>query len=89
MNERRKIKSLVLGCLYEPSSWIHLPNEIKITTDSGRSKSVNIASERTTIRFGKKTKTLQLQITGPKVIPIGFPGEGNAPCIFMDEIILR
>ncbi len=89
MNERRKIKSLVLGCLYEPSSWIHLPNEIKITTDSGRSKSVNIASERTTIRFGKKTKTLQLQITGPKVIPIGFPGEGNAPWIFMDEIILR
>ena len=89
LEEKRKIKGLELGYLYEPSSWIHLPNEVKITMDSGRSKSVTIASERTTIRFGKKTKTLQLQITGPKVIPIGFPGEGNAPWIFMDEIILR
>ena len=89
LEERRKIKSLELGCLYEPSSWIHLPNEVKITTDSGRTKSVNIASERTVIRFGNKTQTLRLQITGPKTIPVGFPGEGSSPWIFMDEIIVR
>jgi hexosaminidase len=89
LEERRKIKSLELGCLYEPSSWIHLPNEVKITTDSGRTKSVNIASERTVIRFKNKTQTIRLQITGPKTIPVGFPGEGSAPWIFMDEIIVR
>ena len=89
LEERRKIKSLELGCLYEPSSWIHLPNEVKITTDSGRTKSVNIASERTVIRFKNKTQTIRLQITGPKTIPVGFPGEGSSPWIFMDEIIVR
>ena len=89
LEERRKIKSIELGCLYEPSSWIHLPNEVKITTDSGKTKHVNITSERTVIRFGKKAQTLRLQITGPKTIPVGFPGEGSTPWIFMDEIIVR
>ncbi len=89
LNQKRKIKGLELGCLYEPSSWIHLPININITTDSGRSKSVKIASERTTIKFRNKTQILQLEITGPKSIPPGFPGEGNAPWIFMDEIIVR
>lgn len=89
LEERRKIKILELGCLYEPSSWIHLPNEVVITTDSGKTKRVSVTSERTVIRFEKKTQTLQLQITGPKTIPVGFPGEGNTPWIFMDEIIVR
>ena len=89
LEEKRKIKDLELGYLYEPSSWIHLPNEVKITMDSGRTKSVNIASERTVIRFKNKTQTIRLQITGPKTIPVGFPGEGSAPWIFMDEIIVR
>lgn len=89
LEEKRKIKDLELGYLYEPSSWIHLPNEVKITMDSGRTKSVNIASERTVIRFKNKTQTIRLQITGPKKIPVGFPGEGSTPWIFMDEIIVR
>ncbi len=89
LEEKRKIKGLELGYLYEPSSWIHLPNEVKITTDSGKTKCVNITSERTVIRFGYKTQTLRLQITGPKTIPVGFPGEGSTPWIFMDEIIIR
>ncbi len=89
LEEKRKIKDLELGYLYEPSSWIHLPNEVKITMDSGRTKSVNIASERTVIRFKNKTQTIRLQITGPKTIPVGFPGEGSTPWIFMDEIIVR
>jgi len=87
--EKRKTKSLELGFLYEPSSWIHLPSEVKIITDSGKTKNVNITSERTVIRFGNKTQSLRLQIIGPKTIPIGFPGEGSAPWIFMDEVIIR
>jgi hypothetical protein len=89
LNQKRKIKGLELGCLYEPSSWIHIPLNMKITTDSGRSKSVKIASERTTIKFRNKTQILQLEITGPTSIPPGFPGEGNAPWIFVDEFIIR
>jgi hexosaminidase len=89
LEEKRKIKDLELGFLYEPSSWIQLPSEVKITTNNGRTKSVNISSERTSIRFRNKTQSLRLQITGPKTIPSGFPGEGNTPWIFMDEIIIR
>lgn len=89
LQEKRKIKDLELGCLYEPSSWIHLPNEVVITTDSGKTKRVHVTSERTVIRFRNKTQFLRLQIIGPKAIATGFPGEGNTPWIFMDEIIVR
>jgi hypothetical protein len=89
LDKNRKTKTLELGFLYEPSSWIHLPSEVKITTNNGRTKSVNILSERTSIRFKNKTRSLRLQIIGPKTIPSGFPGEGNTPWIFMDEIIVR
>jgi hypothetical protein len=50
---------------------------------------VKITSERTVIRFRNKTQSLRLQITGPKTIPSGFPGEGNTPWIFMDEILIK
>jgi hypothetical protein len=89
LDKNRKTNALELGFLYEPSSWIHLPSEVKITTNNGRTKSVNILSERTSIRFKNKTRSLRLQIIGPKTIPSGFPGEGNTPWIFMDEIIVR
>jgi hypothetical protein len=89
LEEKRKIKDLELGFLYEPSSWIQLPSEVKITTNKGKTKSVNISSERTIIRFRNKTQSLRLQITGPKTIPSGFPGEGNTPWIFMDEILIK
>jgi hexosaminidase len=89
LEEKRKIKGLELGFLYEPSSWIHLPSEVKLTTNKGKTKSVKITSERTVIRFRNKTQSLRLQITGPKTIPSGFPGEGNTPWIFMDEILIK
>jgi hexosaminidase len=89
LEEKRKTKGVELGFLYEPSSWIHLPSEVKITTDSGKTKNVHVTSERTVIRFGNKTQSLRVQLNGPKTIPIGFPGEGSAPWIFMDEIIIR
>ena len=91
LNFDRKIKftQLELGFLNEPSSWIHLPTSITILTSSGKKKYVDIQKERNLIHFKAKSSSIQLLIQGQKLIPQGFPGEGNKPWLFLDEIIIR
>ena len=83
------IRSIELGFLKEPSSWIHLPTKVSITTNGGKQKTVSVNQERTVVHFRSKTTGLRLLIEGPNQIPQGMPGEGNQPWLFMDEVIVK
>ncbi len=89
LGKKTKIHGLEIGCLNEPSSWIHLPTEVTVVTDRKKRKYFQISSERTTIECNAKTQNIVLVLTGPSTIPSGLPGEGNTPWIFADEIIIR
>lgn len=87
--EKRKIKGINLGFLYEPTSWIHLPQSVIITSSNGKTESAHISSEKSFIRFKNKTQSLRIEIIAPRTIPNGFPGEGQTPWIFTDEFIIK
>ena len=89
LGKKTKIKGLELGFLNEPSSWIHLPEEVVILTDRNQRKTFKITSERTSITYRKKTQSLLLTVKGLESIPPGLPGEGNTPWIFADEFIVK
>ncbi|MFM7723407.1 MAG: hypothetical protein ACKO7O_01300, partial [Bacteroidota bacterium] len=89
LGKKTKVHGLEIGCLNEPSSWIHLPTEVTVVTDRKKRKSFQISSERTSITCNVKTQNIVLVLTGPRTIPSGLPGEGNIPWIFADEFIIR
>ena len=89
LGKKTKIKGLELGFLNEPSSWIHLPEEVVILTDRNQRKTIKITDERTLITCRKKTQCLLLTVKGLEAIPPGLPGEGNTPWIFADEFIVK
>ncbi|MFM7664329.1 MAG: beta-N-acetylhexosaminidase [Bacteroidota bacterium] len=89
LGKKTKVHGLEIGCLNEPSSWIHLPTEVTVVTDRKKRKSFQISSERTSITCNVKTQNIILVLKGPRHIPSGFPGEGNTPWIFADEFIIR
>jgi hexosaminidase len=89
LGKKTKIKGLELGFLKEPSSWIHLPEEVVILTDRKQQKTIKITAERTSITYRKKTQCLLLTVKGLEAITPGLPGEGNTPWIFADEFIVK
>jgi hexosaminidase len=89
LGKKTKIKGLEIGFLNEPSSWIHLPEEVVILTDRNQRKTIKITDERTLITCRKKTQSLLLTVKGLESIPPGLPGEGNTPWIFADEFIVK
>lgn len=89
LGKKTKIRGLELGFLQEPSSWIHLPEEVAILTDRNQRKTFKITAERTSITYRKKTQSLLLTVKGLESIPPGLPGEGNTPWIFADEFIVK
>ncbi|MBM3164386.1 MAG: beta-N-acetylhexosaminidase [Bacteroidetes bacterium] len=87
--KRIRITELELGFLYEPTSWIHLPLEIRVSTNRGKDQSYKVNNERCNLKFQAKSDHIFLHIEGLKTIPIGFPGEGNIPWIFCDEFVIK
>ena len=84
-----KIKGIDLGFLHEPTSWIHVPERVCIATDRKKYREFLLIGERSPLKLQAKTQKIYLKIIGMPRIPEGFPGAGNAPWIFMDEIIVR
>ena len=84
-----KITAIDLGFLHEPSSWIHLPKIIMVSTDQKKYQEFTVNAQRSSFKLRTKAQKIHLKIIGMPRIPEGFPGAGNAPWIFMDEIIVR
>ena len=89
LDAKTKISALELGFLNEPSSWIHLPESVIITSDHKKPLTLDVHDEHTIFKFRRRTKMIHLSIHGNPKISEGFPGAGNKPWVFMDEIIIR
>jgi hexosaminidase len=92
--KKSKFHKVELSFLKESGSWIYLPQNIEITTDS-KSKPIildlrNNENEKVTIPGNFKGKQIHFKISNFDKIPEGLPGSGNSPWTFLDEIrILR
>lgn len=89
LGKKTKIKTLTLGFLYEPSSWIQLPKEVTVKFENGKQKTVTVSSEKPKIFLKGKSQHITFIIKGPTQIPKGFPGEGNQPWFFVDEVLIE
>jgi hexosaminidase len=97
LKRKQKIKEIQLSFLLDIGSWIHTPVSIDVT--SNNSKTIKIreercglpgqyspSSEKWKIPFSTRTNKLRISIHSLGQIPSGFPGEGNIPWTFIDEI---
>ena len=88
-HQPNKIKGIDLGFLHEPSSWIHLPKKIMLSTDQKKYQEFTVNDQRSSFKLRTKAQKIHLKIIGIPAITEGFPGAGNTPWILMDEIIVR
>lgn len=99
--KRTKIKEIELSFLQDEGSWIHSPDMISIETISPKN-GMNSGQgcgpshdgyapcpEKWNFDFNSKAEKIRIKIYGIGQIPMGFPGEGNRPWIFMDEITIK
>jgi hypothetical protein len=93
----KKLNSLQLGFLIDHNSWIHAPNAIEIYgAKTSRKKWKRINTKGTdynenviNVLFSGKVRYLKITVKSLSAIPEGFPGEGNVPWTFLDEIIVN
>jgi hexosaminidase len=94
--EKQKIDSLQLSFLKDHGSWVHLP--VSIYFQSLPSKKVkelkwdasrSLEKEKNSFFIGKKVQKFRIIIKTLDKIPIGKPGEGNQPWLFIDEISIK
>lgn len=99
--KQTKIKEIELSFLQDEGSWIHSPDMISIETISPKN-GMNSGQgcgpshdgyapcpEKWNFDFNSKAEKIRIKIYGIGQIPMGFPGEGNRPWIFMDEITIK
>jgi hexosaminidase len=95
--EVKKVNSLNLGYLTDHSSWIHSPNSIQLYGAKSLKKKWKRINEKNSsqnedninIEFLSKVRFLKIVVKSLTMIPEGFPGEGNIPWTFLDEIIVN
>lgn len=101
LGKRTKIKDIELSFLQDEGSWIHTPDMISIQTilpkngmNAGQGCGPSLdgyapCPEKWNFDLNSKAEKIRITIYGIGQIPMGFPGEGNKPWIFMDEITIR
>ena len=89
LDRKIRLNGITFGFLNEPSSWIHLPNEITVRLDNGKLKTISVTEERTKLPIKGKTKSIHVSMKGLPTIPVGFPGQGEKPWIFCDELVFE
>jgi hypothetical protein len=52
-------------------------------------KTISVTEERTKLPIKGKTKSIQVSMKGLPTIPVGFPGQGEKPWIFCDELVFE
>jgi hexosaminidase len=93
-----KIREVKVSFLQDENSWIHAPYQVEIESilpkrndgigmgEGSSHHGFTPHSENWKLEYKGKTQVLRLRIHGDEKIPIGLPGEGNMPWIFIDEI---
>ncbi len=101
LGKRTKIKEIGLSFLQDEGSWIHAPDMISIETispkngmNAGQACGPSLdgyapCPEKWNFEIKSKVEKLRIIIYGIGKIPMGLPGEGNMPWIFMDEITIK
>lgn len=99
LGSEQDISFIGIGALDETHSWIHLPEQVVITTSlDGKDYTAYGKVETTTANSGRmelgnemaaKARYVRLIIKHKGIIPDGFPGAGNPSWLFLDEITVR
>jgi hexosaminidase len=92
--KKQKIDSLQISFLKDENSWIHLPYSIefknlKTNSGFGIAQSENFENEKQVLFIGKKVQKFRITIKTLDKIPLGMPGEGTQPWLFIDEISIK
>ncbi len=94
------VSKVTIDVLYNDGSWIHYPKDIEVlvSADGVNFKSLKLVSNAAivnqkgivVVNFPKET-TRFVKVIAQKIdkIPAGFPGEGSAAWIFVDEIMVE
>jgi hexosaminidase len=101
MGEAKPIKQVKAWFLHQPGSWIHQPSEIQVYSSVdgasyqllGSSKTINYQNESNQIgsielTVNAKQRYIKVLVKNAGQIPVGNPGAGNKPWLFIDEIQL-
>lgn len=101
VGEAKPIKHVKAWFLHQPGSWIHQPAEIEVysSTDGlnfkllGSSKTVYYQKDSDQIGYielnsNVKQRYVKVLVKNGGLIPVGYPGAGNKPWLFIDEIQL-
>jgi hexosaminidase len=94
LGEERVIRSVGLGTLHDPGSWICHPRQIVVESSADgkmyeRWKPVAITSEKILVENETEARYLRITVVNDPIIPAGNPGAGNVPWTFLDELIIR
>ena len=92
--KKQKIDSLQISFLNDENSWIHLPVAIEFENSKtnlgfGFTQYPCFVNEKQVVFIGKKMRKFRITIKTLDKIPLGMPGEGNQPWLFIDEISIK
>jgi hexosaminidase len=95
LGSEQDVRTVGIGALNEPHSWIHLPQQVDYSTSSdGKTFSLHGSAQarsavgRNSYKFdiGARARYIRFTVKHPGKIPEGFPGAGNPAWMFLDEI---
>jgi len=92
--KKQKIDSLQISFLNDENSWIYLPVAIEFENSKtnlgfGITQYPWFVNEKQVLFIGKKVRKFRITIKTLDKIPLGMPGEGNQPWLFIDEISIK
>jgi hypothetical protein len=101
-NEKTMVKTIDIGFLSDPQSWIFPPYEITIYPNDSKNNSDKIitlvdglngmvprAMKNINIKINKEVNSLRIEMTNLERIPDWHEGAGNKAWLFMDEWIFN
>ncbi|MBK7085152.1 MAG: discoidin domain-containing protein [Flavobacteriales bacterium] len=98
LDSAQDLRFLGLGALNEPSSWIHPPEAIEISTsldgltfEKQGDAPVKKGEGRREVAVVKpcKARYVRYIVHAWKAIPVGQPGAGEPAWLFLDEVIIN
>jgi hexosaminidase len=93
------VKNVKVWFLHQPSSWIHQPSSVEISTSNDGTNFKKMGNSEKLIfekgnqqigyidlNFNLKYRYIKVLVKNKGAIPVGNPGEGNKSWLFVDEI---
>lgn len=92
--KRKPIRSVELGFLHEPGSWIHQPELVLVSVSKDgekykKQKEFRVTRETSVFKYRSKGRFVKFEVIPMPAIPAGMSGAGNIPWTFIDEIVVR